>query len=91
MGFFAKLRRLLDMPDQLDEALGLMRTAVEEAVSEIKKLADQLAICAATPMVPEDSETLNEKARELRELAMKLHGAVYPPSSAVPLEPKVEE
>jgi hypothetical protein len=90
MCFFARIRRLWNMGKEMDglkEAMTLMGSAVEEGVDEIKKLADQLVACAATPMVPEDAATLNEVATSLRAMAERLHGAVYPPSSSVPLEP----
>jgi hypothetical protein len=90
MCIFARIRRIWNMGKEMDdlkEAMTLMGSAVEEGVDEIKKLADQLAVCAATPMVPEDAATLNEVATSLRAMAERLHGAVYPPSSYVPPEP----
>lgn len=94
MSFFKRIKRIWQMGKEIDDlkdAVALMGQAVEEGVSEIKKLADQLAITAATPMVPEDAATLNTVAGTLRELAGRLHSAVYPPSASVPLEKPAPE
>lgn len=95
MGVFANVKRIWNMGKEIDdlkEAVALIGVAVEEGVTEIHKLADQLAVCAATPMVPDDAAMLNESAMTLRGLADRLHKAVFPPSSSVPLEaPKAPE
>lgn len=71
--------------EDVKASVALVHKAVEEAVGEIKSLADQLAAVANKPN-PEAAE-FEAIAVDLNTTAEKLHGAVYPPSSHVPLEP----
>jgi len=70
--------------EALKEAVALVHKAVEEAVTEIHDLADQLNACANKPN-PEAAD-IEALAVDLRTTAERLHGAVYPPSSHVDLE-----
>lgn len=71
--------------EALKESVALVNKAVEEAVGEIKDLAEQLRVCSTKPHP--DADEIETLAANLRTTAERLHGAVYPPSSHVPLEP----
>ena len=76
------------MSDELEALKGsvaLVHKAVEEAVGEISDLSKQLSEIANKPN-PEAAE-FQAIANDLKATAETLHGAVYPPSSHVPLEP----
>lgn len=71
--------------EALKESVALVNKAVEEAVQEIHDLADQVSELSTKPN-PE-AEDIKVLAANLKSTAEKLHGAVYPPSSHVDLEP----
>jgi len=71
--------------EALKESVALVNKAVEEAVDEIKDLAEQLRVCSTTPHP--DADDIEALAANLKATAERLHGAVYPPSSHVDLEP----
>lgn len=70
--------------EELKEAVALVNKAVEEAVTEIHDLAEQLRVCAIKPN-PEAGE-IEALADTLKATAERLHGVVYPPSSHVDLD-----
>ena len=79
-------RKVHNMSKELDDlkaSVELLNKAVGEAVGEIKSLADQLSAAANKPN-PEAAE-IESIAANLKDSANKLHVAVYPPSSNVPL------
>ena len=80
-----KVERMSHELEEVKASVALIRKAVSEAVDEIHSLSDQLAAAASKPN-PEaaDFETI---AADLKTTAETLHGAVYPPSSHVALEP----
>lgn len=69
----------------LKESVALVNKAVEEAVNEIHDLAEQLRVCSTKPHP--DAADIEALAANLKATAERLHGAVYPPSSHVDLEP----
>lgn len=71
--------------EALKESVALVNKAVEEAVDEIKDLAEQLRVCSTKPHP--DADDIQALAANLKATAERLHGAVYPPSSHVDLEP----
>lgn len=71
--------------EALKESVALVNKAVEEAVNEIKDLAEQLRVCSTKPHP--DADDIEALAANLKATAERLHGAVYPPSSHVDLEP----
>lgn len=70
--------------EALKESVALVNKAVEEAVDEIKDLAEQLRVCSTKPHP--DADDIEALAANLKATAERLHGAVYPPSSHVDLE-----
>ena len=79
-------RKTEEMSKELEDlkaSVNLVNKAVAEAVDEIKSLADQLASIANKPN-PEAAD-IEAIAADLTKTAESLHGAVYPPSSHVPL------
>jgi len=82
-----KLERKVDQMSQeledLKASVALVHKAVGEAVDEIKSLAEQLSVVANRPN-PEAAD-IEAIAADLTKTAESLHGAVYPPSSHVPL------
>ena len=80
-----KVKKMSVELEALKESVALVHKAVEEAVTEIHDLADQLAAAANKPN-PEAAD-ITAIAADLKTTAENLHGAVFPPSSHVPLEP----
>lgn len=80
-----KVNKMSEELEVLKEAVALVNKAVEEAVNEIHDLADQLRECATKPHP--DADDIEALAANLKSTAERLHSAVYPPSSHVPLEP----
>ena len=71
--------------EELREAVVLVNKAVDEAIQEIRDLAEQLRVCANKP--DPNAAEIETLADTLKATAERLHGAVYPPSSHVDLEP----
>lgn len=80
-----KVNNMSQELEALKESVALVNKAVEEAVEEIKDLAEQLRVCSTKPHP--DAAEIESLAGNLKATAERLHGAVYPPSSHVDLVP----